>query len=189
MTEHPALRRIAAQEKVDESNLWIARSRYLPSLNASYSLSRSVTDSLDFQFDNFDDRNFLSLALTWQLFANFARHNETSRANAALRATREDERGQQLQIEEGVRLAHARLMTAYAAHRSALSSRELAQEDLRLGEARYRTGAGSFVDLLDSRVRAAQADTDLITATYDFYLALIALERASGVPLMPEEAR
>ena len=64
---------------------------------------------------------------------------------------------------------------------------ELAAEDLRLGEARYRTGTGSFVDLVDARTRAAQADTDLITATYEFYLALVQLELATGLNLLPDE--
>ncbi len=184
---HPAIRRLEAQERVDEANLWIARSRYIPSVNAQYSLSRSVTDSTGFKFEDFDQRNFLALSLNWQLFGSFSRYNETSRANAQLRATREDERGQELQIEEAVRTAHARLVTAYAAHRSATLSVELAREDLRLGEGRYETGAGSFVDLLDAQVRATKAETDVITATYDFYLALVALERAAGVPLMPSE--
>ena len=63
---------------------------------------------------------------------------------------------------------------------------ELAREDLRLGEGRYETGTGTFLDLLDARVRAGQAETDLITATYDFYLALVELERATGLQLFPE---
>jgi outer membrane protein len=187
IVRHPALRRLQAQEQVDDSNLWVARSRYLPSLQAQYGISRSVVDTQSFQFGDFDDRDFFLVSLNWQLFGGFSRYDETSRANAALRATREDARAQELLVEEAVRTAFTRLMTAYATHQSALLSVEIAQEDLRLGEGRYRTGAGSFVDLLDARVRAAQAETDLITAVYDFHLALVALERASGVPLMPLE--
>lgn len=185
---HPALRRLEAQERVDDSTLWIARSRYLPTLQAQYSLSRSVVDTTGFQFDGFDDRDFFALSLNWELFGGFSRYDETSQAHAAVRATRQERRGQELLTEEAVRAAHTRLMTAYATHQSAVLSVEIAQEDLRLGEGRYRAGAGSFVDLLDARVRAAQAETDLITAIYDFYLALVALERASGVPLIPSEA-
>jgi outer membrane protein TolC len=185
---HPALRRLEAQERVDDSNLWIARSRYLPSLQAQYTLSRSVFDTTGFQFDGFDDRDFFALSLNWELFGGFSRYDETSQAHAAVRATHQERRAQELLTEESVRAAYTRLMTAYATHQSTVLSVEIAQEDLRLGEGRYRAGAGSFVDLLDARVRAAQAETDLITAIYDFYLALVALERASGVPLIPSEA-
>jgi outer membrane protein TolC len=91
-------------------------------------------------------------------------------------------------VEEGVRIADSRLKTARAAWRTNLTNVELATEDLRLGEGRYETGAGSFVDLLDARVRASQAETELIAAAYDFYQALVELERASGLDLFPEEA-
>jgi outer membrane protein len=185
---HPAVRRLQAQERVDDSNLWIARSRYLPSLQAQYTLSRSVFDTTGFQFDDFDDRDFFALSLNWEFFAGFSRYDETSQANAALRATRQDRRAQELQTEWAVRTAYTRLMTAYATHQSAVLSVEIAQEDLRLGEGRYRAGAGSFVDLLDSRVRASEAETELIAAVHDFYLALVGLERAAGVPLLPSEA-
>ncbi len=77
-------------------------------------------------------------------------------------------------------------MTSYVAHQANMKSVELATEDLRLGEARYETGAGSFVDLLDSQVRAAEAETDLIASTYDFYVALVELERGTGLNLFPE---
>lgn len=187
LSRHPGLRRLEAQERIDASDLQIARTRYLPRLQAQYSMSRSAVDTAGFKFDGFDDRDYFGLSLNWELFTGFSRRAERSNANATLQATRHEYRAEELRTEEAVRAAHHRLMTAYAAHESAALSVEIAQEDLRLGEARYRTGAGSFVDLLDSRVRAAQAETDLITATYDFYLALVALERASGVPLMPSE--
>jgi outer membrane protein len=185
---HPTLKEVRAQERVDEAGMWIARSQYIPSLQLQYSLSRSVTDTTGFEFDGFDRRNFAVLTLNWPLFGRFERYAESSRANAQLQKTRAEERRGSLVIEEQVRVAHSRLTTAYAAHEAALSSVELAREDLRLAEARYRTGSGSFVDLLDARVRGSQAETDLITATYDFYLALVALEQASGASLLPEEA-
>jgi outer membrane protein len=185
---HPNIEEFRAQKRADEAGLWIARSRYIPSLQLQYSLSRSVSDTLGFEFDGFDRRNFAVLSLNWPLFGRFERYAETSRANAALQRTRAEERRVALTLEEEIRVAHSRLLTAYAAHQTAAASVELGREDLRLAEARYRTGAGSFVDLLDARVRASQAETDLITATYDFFLALVNLEFWTGMPLMPQEA-
>ncbi len=183
---HPSVRETAAQERADRANLWIARSAYLPGFQFQYSLSRSAVDTSDFQFSDLDARNFWAFSLNWQLFDGFNRHNETSRANAALQSTRAERRRRELSIEETVRTAYSRLMTSYAAHQANMKSVELATEDLRLGEARYETGAGSFVDLLDSQVRAAEAETDLIASTYDFYVALVELERGTGLSLFPE---
>lgn len=185
---HPSLREVEAQEAADAASLWIARSAYLPGLQFQYSLSRSVIDTSGFSFSEFDDRNFYALSLNWQLFDGFDRHNQISQANAALESARAEERRRALSLEETVRAAHSRLMTAHAAHRANLASVELAEEDLELGEGRYRTGAGSFVDLLDARVRAAQAETDLIASTYDFFLALVQLELGTGLELFPAGA-
>jgi outer membrane protein TolC len=186
---HPSVRETEAQERADRANLWIARSAYFPGLQFQYSRSKSAADTSDFQFSDLDSRNFWVFSLNWQLFDGFSRHNETSRANAALQSTRAERRRRELSIEESVRTAHSRLMTSYAAHQANMKSVELATEDLRLGEARYETGAGSFVDLLDSQVRAAEAETDLIASAYDFYVALVELERGSGLDLFPERVR
>lgn len=185
---HPSLREIDAQEEADAASLWIARSAYLPTLQFQYGLSRSVVDSLDFRFSGFDERGFYAFSLSWELFDGFTRHHEASRANAALQSARAERERRRLEVEEAVRVAESRLRTARAAHRTNQTNVELATEDLRLGEGRYETGAGSFVDLLDARVRASQAETELIAATYDFYQALVELERASGLDLFPEEA-
>ncbi|MDX1623565.1 MAG: TolC family protein [Gemmatimonadota bacterium] len=184
---HPGLRELSAQERADRASLWIARTAYLPSLQFQYSLSRSVVDTTDFRFDDFDERDFYVLSLNWPLFGRFERYAETSRANASLRSTRQEERRLRLTIEESVRVALSRLRAARAAHEASLASVELGREDLRLAEARYETGTGSFLDLVDARVRAAQAETDLIAATYDFFLALVELERATGLEMMPRE--
>ncbi len=184
---HPSLREIDAQEEADAANLWIARSTYLPSLQFQYGLSRSVVDTAAFQFSEFDERGFYALSLSWELFDGFSRHYESSRANAALQSARAERDRRRLEIEETVRAAHSRLLTAEAAYRTNVTNVELAREDLRLGEGRYETGAGSFLDLLDARVRASEAETELIASTYDFYQALVELERASGLDLFPEE--
>jgi outer membrane protein len=185
--DHPSLRESRAQQEADAAQLWIARSSYLPSLQLQYSLQRTAADTIDFVFSDFAEQSFVGVALNWQVFGGFERYNQTSQANAALQSARAEEASRSLQIEQDVRTAHSRLLTAYATHQASRLAVELAVEDLRLGEARYRTGTGSFVDLVDARTRAAQADTDLITATYEFYLALVQLELATGLNLLPDE--
>ena len=183
---HPSLRESRAAERMGEAELWIARSAYLPTLQFQYSLSRSVVDTAGFEFSDFDDRDFWAVSLNWPLFGRFERYDQTSRARASLVGARQEERRRALSIEEQVRVAHTRLETAWAAHETAVASVELAREDLRLAEGRYETGVGTFLDLLDARVRAGETETNLITSTYDFYLALVALERATGLQLFPE---
>ncbi len=185
---HPAMRELEARREADTSSLWVARSSYLPSLSFSYTLFRSVVDTSKFRFSDFDARNYWTVQLNWSLFGGFSRYSETSQANAALQSTRAEIDHQRLTIEEDVQNALSRLRTAFATNQANRVAVELAQEDLRLGEGRYQVGTGSFVDLQDARVRAAQAETDLIGSTYDFYQALVDLERATGLNLFPDEA-
>lgn len=187
LAEHPSLRETRAQQEADAAQLWMARSAYLPSLQLQYSVQRTAADTFDFKFSEFSEQSYVGLALNWQVFGGFERYNQTSQANAALQSARAEEVSRALQIEEDVRAAYSRLLTAYASHQAARLSVELASEDLRLGEARYRTGTGSFVDLVDARTRAAVADAELISTTYDFYQALVQLELATGLNLLPDE--
>lgn len=187
LREHPSLRESRAQQEADAAQLWMARTAYLPSLQLQYSIQRTAADTLDFVFSDFAEQSYVGVALNWQVFGGFERYNQTSQANAALQSARAEEVSRALQIEQDVRAAHSRLLTAYASHQAAELSVELASEDLRLGEGRYRTGTGSFVDLVDARTRSALADAELISATYDFYLALVQLELATGLNLLPDE--
>jgi outer membrane protein TolC len=187
LAEHPSLRETRAQQEADAAQLWMARSAYLPSLQLRYSIQRTAADTFDFKFSEFSEQSVVGLVLNWQVFGGFERYNQTSQANAALQSARAEEVGRALQVEQDVRTAHSRLLTAYASHQAAQLSVELAAEDLRLGEARYRTGTGSFVDLVDARTRSAVADVELISATYDFYLAVVQLELATGLNLLPDE--
>jgi outer membrane protein len=187
LREHPSLRESRAQQEADAAQLWMARSAYLPSLQLQYSIQRTAADTLDFVFSDFAEQSYVGVALNWQVFGGFERYNQTSQANAALQSARAEEVNRALQIEQDVRTAYTRLLTAYASHQAAELSVELASEDLRLGEGRYRTGTGSFVDLVDARTRSALADAELISATYDFYLALVQLELATGLNLLPDE--
>jgi outer membrane protein len=184
---HPGIRESRAQQSADAAQLWIARSAYLPSFQLQYSLQRTAADTTEFVFSDFAEQSYVGVALSWQLFGGFQRYNQTSQANAALQASREDEVSRELQVREDVRTAHSRLETAYASHQAAVLAVELAAEDLRLGEGRYSTGTGSLVDLVDARTRSTQAEVDLITATHDFYLALVQLELATGLRLLPDE--
>jgi outer membrane protein TolC len=187
LAEHPSLRETRAQQEADAAQLWMARSAYLPSLQLRYTIQRTAADTFDFKFSEFSEQSVVGLVLNWQVFGGFERYNQTSQANAALQSARAEEVGRALQVEQDVRTAHSRLLTAYASHQAAQLSVELAAEDLRLGEARYRTGTGSFVDLVDARTRSAVADVELISATYDFYLAVVQLELATGLNLLPDE--
>jgi outer membrane protein TolC len=185
LTENPALTRLRALRDQRDSENWIAKTSYLPTLEAGASFSHSVSDTTELLFQDFEYRSFYSLSLNWELFGGFSRMNETSRAKAELRAAEEALRGGELATEADVRQAHLNLLAAYQTHLARKASVELARTELDLAQERYRIGALSFPDLLASQVTLTIAETDFIRSGFDFFTALIALEEASGQALVP----
>ena len=64
-----------------------------------------------------------------------------------------------------------------------------AAEALRLATAREEVGAAIQLDVLQTQVSLAEAETNQIEASYEYYVALAELARATGMenPLLPVE--
>ena len=58
-----------------------------------------------------------------------------------------------------------------------------AREALDLAQERFRVGANTFVDVVQSRADYQRAESDRITAIYEFHRAYATLESAVGRPL------
>ncbi len=96
-----------------------------------------------------------------------------SQAKAQQQDLQESVRARGLQVQTDVSQAYLILQTAYRATAIVL---QLATE-------RYRVGSGTFFELLDAQVAALRAETDYVSAVYDYHKALAALEAAVGRPL------
>ncbi|MFN2432468.1 MAG: TolC family protein [Gemmatimonadota bacterium] len=183
--EHPALRRLRATREVRGSEHSIAKTAYLPTLQAGVALQSTSSDTTEFLFRDFENRHFYTVGLQWDLFTGFSRYNDASRAKAELRVAEESVRDAELEIEAGVRQAYLALVNARRTHLTQVDNVELARQQLELAQERYRIGALSFPDLQDAQVTFSAVETDFIRSTYDFFLALASLEEASAQPLFP----
>lgn len=56
-----------------------------------------------------------------------------------------------------------------------------AKENLRLAEGRYKVGLATIIDLTDARVLFLEANTDSITALYDYKIGEAAIKKAVGI--------
>jgi outer membrane protein TolC len=186
--EHPGLLRLRGVADIRRSEHGVAKTAYLPTLQAGISWASTGSDTTDFPFSDFEDRSVYNLSLTWELFGGFTRHAGTSRAKAEVRAAEEALRGAELEVEAAVRAAVLAVETSYARQLAQAEEVELAGEQLELAQERYRIGSLSFPDLTDAQVTFAAAETDYIGSVHEFFLALAALEEASAQPVFPEDA-
>ncbi len=149
---------------------------YFPQAILSANLSRF---GQSFFPDNLSRRS-LTLSLQLPLWDNFQRELNVDRA----RANRELARALREDLE---RAAEADVTEAYEAHRTALIAARyseqgvvVAQENYRVQQARYRAGASTILDLLESQSLLTVAQAELVQARYAIRLALAGLEVLVG---------
>src|SRR5690606_8618472 len=95
---------------------------------------------------------------------------------------------EELRLSTEIGTALQNVQTAYQTYVLESRNRELAEEQLRLAQERYRVGAISFVELLDAETIKARADRSYLSSVYAFHEGLAALEAAVGHPLdRPQE--
>lgn len=104
-------------------------------------------------------------------------------AEAARKDADQQVRALELQLRADISEAYYNLETAHRTVQLQGTNRNRAQEELRLAQERYRLGAGTFLELLDSQTLASQAEVDYINAVYSFHNSIAALEAAVGRPL------
>jgi outer membrane protein len=123
------------------------------------------------------------LTVSIPLWGDFQQPLQVSQAKAQQADLEESVRARGLQVQTDVNQAFLQLETAYQAIAIQDTNRIRAREQLQLATERYRVGSGTFFELLDAQVAALRAETDYVSAVYDYHKALAALEAAVGRPL------
>ncbi len=123
------------------------------------------------------------LTVSIPLWGDFQQPLLVSQAKAQQQDLEESVRARGLQVQTEVNQAFLQLETAYQAIAIQDTNRLRAREQLQLATERYRVGSGTFFELLDAQVAALRAETDYVSALYDYHKAVAALEAAVGRPL------
>jgi outer membrane protein len=176
-----ALRRrpdlIASERFVQSADETISATRggYFPSigLQAGATEQGSAFDSLHWSV-------FGGATLTWPLFQGGltrAQVNE-ARANLDIAAAQRDAVRQQIMLD--VDTARLAVRAAKASLSAANDAAVNAREQLRLAEGRYKTGAGSSIELSDAQVAATNAEAQAVQAEYQLATARAQLFAAVG---------
>jgi outer membrane protein len=170
---------ITAQAEVHsaEAGVGVARAAYFPTLRASSNLNW-FNDQ--FSFDQGSSSWNMGLSVSLPVFNGFQRETAVTRA----RVTEDVARFQLRDARRAARVDFERLLGALrlAEERVTLTAEavEVAREDLRVQDERYRLGASTILDLITSQLNLAQAETDEIAARYDYQIARAELEALVG---------
>ncbi len=130
---------------------------------------------------NFDNNPFVAqVTITLPIFDQFSRNLQISQASVAAEDASELRRARELQVRTDVSQQYYALEATYQTISIQDNNRVQARDGLRLARERYRVGAGTFFELLQAQVAAQQAESDYITALFNYHRSLVSLEAAVG---------
>ncbi|MGH7509904.1 MAG: TolC family protein [Gemmatimonadales bacterium] len=142
---------------------------------------RSQNDVFPFSYTGQPFRANFTVSLP--IFTGFGRSLRLSQARALQDDADEEVRARRLLVRSDVHARYLGLQTAFQAIGVQAASRDAAHDQLRLAQDRYRLGAGTALEVSDAQNAVQRAESDYITAVYDYHKAIAALEAAVGRPL------
>lgn len=158
-----------------------ARTAYLPTVNGSYSNSRSATDTtLGRAFGNLNPTWNVSLSVNFPLFDKLRREQTMWNANANRDAAEASAGDAKRNVNALVTQWLQALKAAQQRALIARASREAADEALRVQRERYRLGAATIVDVLNAQQQLDQAEVDGVNARVDYQVAKANLSALVG---------
>lgn len=166
-----ALHSIAAAK----NNVVAAKSAFGPKLNAEGSFGWRDSDFLPS-----DEDWSVGVSLDWTLFAGFFRVHKLAKAGAVLRKEEASVARLALDVKEEVWSAYSGLQEAYEAIKTSEVQVRDAQESLRVASERYKVGAGTINDLLDTEAALLKAEVNLVNAKWDYHTSNAELAKSVG---------
>ena len=179
----PSIAAADASLRASEATVSVARTSYLPTLNASYSNSRSGAaagfgGAVD--IGSLNPTWNLQLGLSFPIFNGLRREQTLWNANNA----RDVADAQAADARRNVNAQITQWLAALTAARTQLAiagaSREAADEALRVQRERYRLGAATIVDVLNAQQQLDQSEVDAVNARVSYQIARAQLEALLG---------
>ena len=175
MADGPSIEQAVAAARAADAQVSVSRAAYFPSVTASYSRSLAGQD-----FDNLRSTWSGRVGLNWNIFSGFSRETGVTRSGATQDAAH-------ARIEDTRRQVNAQLTQQFASLQSAAIRTEIAEaslaaatEDLRVQQERYRLGAATILEVMQSQISVDQAEVDGVQARLDYLLAKAQIEAIVG---------
>lgn len=178
---HPSLLSAEAELSASKYDVRSAWGGYLPRLELQYTYGwqkNSFSDALN--FDEYDRSATTYLVFSFNIFDNFSREYNLSRAKATVNNARANNFYTKNKVIKdiqdaylGVKLAEEKLAVTEETERSA-------SEDFELVQTKYNLGAAALWELLDAQVSLKSAQFNKVNAEFDYNLARARLLNAMG---------
>ncbi|MEO7138615.1 MAG: TolC family protein [Gemmatimonadales bacterium] len=176
LDQGPQYRTARAKESSAEATLKARRGEYLPVLSVGGLHQRYDTRI----FPGASNISSVTFSLSFPLWNNGQREIEVSRARVNRDVARSIRDDLERVVRRDVTSSYDGYQVSAAAVELARVAVNVASQTYRMQELRYRSGASTILDLLDSQVDLAEAEAGLVEARYLNRLALARLEAILG---------
>ena len=173
----PMVRTAEANYEASRASASAARAAYLPTLRLSGGYDWFNRDAA---FDGGNLSWTTRLSLSYPVFNGFAREDNIARANAISRNATATAADARLKARADFERAMGSLKLASEQVELSRQAVEVAREDLRVQEVRYKQGMSTILDRITSQVNLMEAENNEVSARYDYEIARAQLEALIG---------
>ena len=176
----PSVRAADAELRAGDAGLDAARTAYLPTvrLTSGYNWANQQV-ALTTGLTSWN----VGLNVSLPILNGFQREETVQRARVQTLVADAQLRDARLAARESAERLLGNLRLAEQKIALAEESVRLSEEDLRVQQDRYRLGASTILDQVQSQENLAQAETALVTARFDYQIARAELEALTGSEL------
>jgi len=171
----PGLKQFQFLVQAAESSVSQAEGDYWPTVDAVGNYNMYETD-----LTSLSDQWQIAARLNWEFFSGFETEGKVAEASAQLREVKAGLRNFQLEITQDVTDSYLQAEANREGVDIAAQTVELATENLRLAEGRYKAGIGDLLEFNDAQLLYTQNQSDLVVTYYNYLTALARIERAVG---------
>jgi len=175
------LRVLDARLNLNEKEIQAVKSRFLPTITASYNLQWSSAEpgSPTF-FDNSTRFQTLGLNVSLPLFEGFARNANVQRAQIARKDIEEQIRAAELSAENEVASAAEDLNKSFETAEARKKALEQAEEGYERAMKRLENGIGSQLEVTDAEIQVRQAEVNYALMVFEYLSGKAQYDLATG---------
>ena len=176
----PDWRRFKSSKKLSEANISLVRSDLFPSVALVSSIGSQNIDytgrALQYNVNSWH----IAASGKWIIFDGFSNLARVRESEANLKSLEASE--ELLRKSIALEVKEASLNLKDARERISVSGKavDLAQENLRISNLRYKSGLGTNLEVLDAGTSFTKAELDLLEAEFDFELAKAMINKTVG---------
>ncbi|MCK5390928.1 MAG: TolC family protein [Deltaproteobacteria bacterium] len=182
MQNRPALAAVQASVREKEAELREAKSDFFPEISATGQVSRFWVRP-DGQTSEFFTNYLLGVQLQVPIFQGFTLINAVRQANAELQSARAALRLQEQIVIDEVWNSYYKFRTAVQSLEAADVLLESSIESYDASLARYRSGVGDIIELLNAQTTLAEGRAEQVQATTDIFTSYANLINAMGTDI------